>query len=195
MDLRKLTSAELGRLSVESLAALPPHPLRVLAEDIRSAHNVGAILRTADAVRAAHVYLAGFTPPGDHRLVHKSALGAQDTVPWSRHEDPLEAIALARAAGCLIVALEQTNRAASLEAFTLDDFPVCLVLGNEVDGVSDRVLAECDRAVELDQFGVKHSLNVSVAFGIAAYDLLRLWKRVSAPGPARPLFAPPTAHE
>ena len=180
MDLRKLTSTELGRPTVEALAALRAHPLSVLAVDIRSAHNVGAILRTADAVRAAHVYLTGFTPPGDHRLVHKSALGAQDTVPWSCHDDPLEAIALARAAGCLIVALEQTNRASSLETFTFDDFPICLVLGNEVDGVSERVLAQCDRAIEMDQFGAKHSLNVSVAFGIAAYDLLRLWKRVSA---------------
>lgn len=179
MELRKLSSSELGRPSAESLAAIPAHPLRILAEDIRSAHNVGAILRTADAIRAEHVYLTGFTPPGDHRLVHKSALGAQDTVPWSRHDDPLEAIALARAAGCLVVALEQTNQPDSVDRLTIRDFPVCLVLGNEVDGVSDRVLAACDRAVELDQFGAKHSLNVSVAFGIAAYDLLRQWKRVS----------------
>lgn len=179
-QLRRLGPEELDRPDGPALAALERFPLHVLVENVRSAHNVGSILRTADALRVRHVHLVGFTPPADHRLVHKTALGAQDTVPWSHHATLQEAIDGIRRDGCVLVALEQTDRPTPVATLTASDFPCCLVVGNEVEGVSDEALAACDLAIEVEQFGMKHSLNVAVAFGVAAYDLVRRWKALDA---------------
>lgn len=162
-------------------------PVSVLVENVRSAQNVGSILRTADALRMRHVYLVGFSPPADHRLVHKTALGAQDTVPWSHHPTLADALDAVRREGSTLVALEQTDRPTPMDAFAIGDFPCCLVVGNEVEGVSPEALGACERAIEVEQFGMKHSLNVSVAFGVAAYDLVRRWRHLSTdPRGSRP---------
>lgn len=178
--MRKLTPDEIARTPPAALRRAGRHPLYVIVENVRSAFNVGSVLRTADALRAAHVYLTGFTPDGTHPGVHKAALGAQDTVPWSTLPDVTGAIREARSAGCTIVALEITDRPSPLESLRLSDYPVCLIIGNEVDGVSAEALALCDRALELPQFGAKHSLNVAVAFGVAAYDLVRHFRRLDS---------------
>lgn len=155
---------------------LLPHPVSVVAHDLRSAHNVGSVFRTADAAGLAHVYLTGITALPDHRGVAKTALGAQDSVPWTAEPDVHALIARLRAEGMTIAALERTPEAVAPEAVPLDAFPLALVLGNEVDGVPADLLALADLVVGLPQWGIKASLNVSVAFGVAAYGLVGRWR-------------------
>ena len=166
--MKKLAPSEMRRTG-----AGPRRPVRAIVDNVRSAFNVGSILRTADALGLQHVYLAGFTADGNHPGVHKSALGAQDTVPWSVCRTAKDAIDDARSSGCTIVALEITDSPTSFAELKTEHFPVCLVVGNELEGVGEAVLAQCDLAIELPQYGVKHSLNVAVAFGVAGYDLVR----------------------
>jgi tRNA G18 (ribose-2'-O)-methylase SpoU len=170
--MRKLEHTEIVRPTLEELSRLDRFPIFVVLDDIRSAHNVGSILRTADAVRARHVYLCGVTPPGSHRGVHKSALGAQDAVPWSHHERAIDVVELLTSRGVRLVALEHTDASQGIETVQADAFPVALLLGNEVDGVSDELLQRSDSAIEIPQYGIKQSLNVSVAAGVALYGLL-----------------------
>ncbi len=195
--LRKLLTPEIARPSPAALAALPRHPVTAILDNIRSAHNVGAMLRTADAARLEALVLCGYTPTPEHAGVHKTALGAEDTVPWSHASDPLDAIAALRARGYTIAVLEHTTAPQAVDGLPLAAFPLALVVGNEVTGVSDAVVAAADLALELPQFGAKHSLNVSVAFGIAAYDLVRHVRRLQGadgaprePAPFNPALLP-----
>lgn len=173
---KKLRLDELGRPSPAELDALPRHPLVVVLDRIRSAYNVGSIFRTADAARVAHIYVTGFTPTPEHRKVAKTALGAEDTVPWSYEADPAALLDRLRADGYTLAALEQTDRPTRIGAVQPTDFPLALVLGNEVDGVQQHLIGQCDLALEIPQYGAKHSLNVSVAFGIAAIGLVERWR-------------------
>lgn len=168
--MRKLSHGELTRLRLTS-EPRERHPIAVLLENVRSVHNVGSILRTADAARLDRVVCAGITARPDHRGIHKTALGAEDTVPWSHESEPLRALASLKAQGFTLVALEQTDAPIRVDALSLERFPLCLVVGNEVEGVSQAVLDRCDFAIELPQFGQKQSLNVSVATGVATYLL------------------------
>ena len=148
------------------------HPLVVVVPDIRSAHNVGAIFRTADSAGLRHVYLSGFTPTPEHRGVIKTALGAQEAVAWSHEVEVLPLLERLRDEGYTLAALEITDRAIAPEAIAAEHLPLALVLGNEVHGVSREVLDAVDLHLALPQYGIKASLNVSVAFGIAAYALV-----------------------
>ncbi len=177
--LHKLRHHEIPRPTPEALAALPRHPVAAVLADVRSIHNVGAMFRTADALRLGHLYLCGYTGTPDNRAIHKTALGAQDTVPWTHHADPLAAIAALRAEGYTIGALEITDAPTPLDALTLGHFPLACIVGNEVTGVDDTLMAQADLALELPQFGAKQSLNVSVAFGVMFYDLVRHYRRLS----------------
>ena len=174
-----------GRFA-DSTAARPPavvtlpHPIAVLAHDIRSAHNVGSVFRTADSAGLARVVLSGFSATPAHRGVAKTALGAQDAVAWTHAEDVHQAIAGLRAEGYTIAALERTDGARSIADVSSEQFPLALVLGNEVTGVPADVLAACDLAIGLPQYGTKQSLNVSVAFGIAAYGLVGRFRGMEA---------------
>ncbi|PAP77801.1 TrmH family RNA methyltransferase [Rubrivirga marina] len=151
---------------------MPPHPIVVVAHDLRSAYNVGSIFRTADSAGLAGVVLTGFTATPDHRGVAKTALGAEDAVSWRHVEDVHDAIAELRAEGYTIAALERLPEAVGLGDVPAEAFPLALVLGNEVHGVPPDVLDAADLVVGLPQYGVKASLNVSVAFGVAAYGLV-----------------------
>lgn len=151
---------------------MPPHPIVVVAHDLRSAHNVGSVFRTADSAGLARVVLTGFTPTPDHRGVLKTALGAQDAVPWVYVEGLDEALRQLTAEGYTVAALERTPAAIAPADVPASAFPLALVLGNEVHGVPPEVLAAADLVVGLPQYGVKASLNVSVAFGVAAYGLV-----------------------
>lgn len=155
------------------------HPVAIVLENIRSAHNVGSILRTADALRLERVFCCGFTPDGSHRAVHKAALGAQDTVPWSHEQDAVSLVQRLRKEGYTIAALEITDTPSDASALTSSSFPICIVAGNEVTGVSDELIRECDLALELAQFGVKQSLNVSVATGVMLYDVIRSFRSLT----------------
>jgi tRNA G18 (ribose-2'-O)-methylase SpoU len=173
---RKLRPDEIDRPSPGDLDALPRHPVAVVLDNIRSAYNVGSIFRTADAARIGHVYVTGYTPTPEHRSVAKTALGAEHTVPWSQHEDPLPLLDLLRADGHTLAALEQTDSPTAISAVTRGQFPLTFVVGNEVEGVQQAILDRCDLALEIPQYGAKHSLNVSVAFGVAAFGLVARWR-------------------
>lgn len=151
---------------------MPPHPIVVVAHDLRSAHNVGSVFRTADSAGLAAVVLTGFTPTPEHRGVLKTALGAQDAVPWRHAGDVHGALAALRAEGYSVAALERAPGAVGPAEVPAGAFPLALVLGNEVDGVPPDVLEAADLVVGLPQYGAKASLNVSVAFGVAAYGLV-----------------------
>ena len=166
---------------------VPPHPIVVVAHDLRSAHNVGSVFRTADSAGLAGVVLTGFTATPEHRGVVKTALGAQDAVPWRYTADVHDALAALRAEGYSVAALERTPGAVAPAEVPAAAFPLALVLGNEVHGVPPDVLAAADRVVGIPQYGVKESLNVSVAFGVAAYGLV---DRVRALGPQAPPDGP-----
>ncbi|HYE95935.1 MAG TPA: TrmH family RNA methyltransferase [Rubricoccaceae bacterium] len=151
---------------------MPLHPISVVLPDVRSAYNVGSIFRTADAAGLAHVYLTGYTPTPAHRGVKKTALGAETAVPWSQHDDALGLVERLRAEGQTVVALERTPRAVGLEQVGPEHFPMVVVVGNEVAGVPPALLGVADLVLALPVYGVKTSLNVAVAFGVAAYGLV-----------------------
>ena len=176
-DIRKLSFEEIQekRPAVEELSRTPRHPFVVLLDNIRSLHNVGAVFRTSDAVHLQHIYLCGITgrPPRDE--IRKTSLGAEETVPWSYEKDALKVIDKCRADGFQIVALEHTNKSLDYRKASYR-FPLCLVIGNEYLGIQDHIVHACDMAVEIPMHGVKQSLNVSVAFGVIAYELLNQWE-------------------
>lgn len=172
--MRKLDPHEIDRPDAQELASLPRHPIVIVLDDIRSAHNVGSIFRTSDAIRAEKVICCGLTPTPEHHAVAKTALGAEQMVPWESSPNILDALSALKDKRYTLVALEQTDRSILTEDLPGDTFPLALILGNEVTGVQQHVLDMCDYAIELPQFGGKASLNVSVAYGVAAYALMRL---------------------
>jgi 23S rRNA (guanosine2251-2'-O)-methyltransferase len=170
--MRKLKPQEVERPARSALESLRRHPIVVVLDDLRSAYNVGAIFRTADALLVERIVCCGYTPTPDNLAVAKTALGAECAVPWDHAESAAEAIISLRAAGVTIAALEQTDESVSVAAARPEHFPLALVLGNEVSGVDQRVLDLCDLAFEIPQYGSKTSLNVAVAFGVAGYGLM-----------------------
>ncbi|GMQ80950.1 MAG: TrmH family RNA methyltransferase [Rhodothermia bacterium] len=173
--MRKLKHEEIERPSLDELHLKERHPIAVLLENIRSAQNVGSILRTADAVRAASVTMAGVTPDGSHKGVHKSALGAQDAVPWDVAPSAILVAESARKSGITLIALEITDEPTRLADISDEIFPALLMVGNELSGLSSELVDLADYALEIPQYGFKQSLNVSVATGIALYGLLDLY--------------------
>ena len=185
--MRKLGPEEIAlrRIGKDEAGSAERLPVAGMLDNIRSLYNVGAMFRTSDGALARHLYLTGYTPAPPRTEIAKTALGAIDTVPWSHHRDPLEAIAVARASGMRICLLEQTDASVPLFSLTPADFPLCLVVGNELTGVSPAIVREADMAVEIPMFGVKHSLNAAVAFGIALFECVRVLKGDAATTPRR----------
>ncbi|MBL7977544.1 MAG: RNA methyltransferase [Bacteroidetes Order II. Incertae sedis bacterium] len=170
--MRKLNHAEIPRPSLSEISSLRRHPVVAVLDNIRSVHNVGAIFRTSDALLVEHLYLCGITAtPDTHPDIQKTALGAQDTVPWSYHSETSLVLQNLRERSYTIAALEIANVSRLVQDIQQEEFPMALVVGHEVFGVSDAAMCQCDFALELPQFGVKQSLNVSVAYGIALYGL------------------------
>ena len=176
--MRKLRHDEIPRRDAAAMAALPRHPITVVLDDVRSLYNVGSILRTSDAALVEEVVCCGITGTPDHRGIHKTALGAQDTVPWSYEEDPLRVVRRLRRAGHTVAVLEITDEPTPPRSVGAAHFPLCLVVGSEVRGVRDAVVAEADLALEIPQFGTKQSLNVAVAYGIAVFDVVRRYRHL-----------------
>ena len=160
------------RIPLEEAQRAPRVPITVILDQLRSAHNVGSAFRTGDGVNIAELLLVGITPQPPHRHLAKTALGSVDSVPWRHFETVEEAIEVARAAGNQVLALEKTENSTSLWDADLQ-FPLCLVAGNEAEGLSAETMALCDGTVHLPMLGHKNSLNVSVAFGAAIYEVLR----------------------
>lgn len=169
---RKLLNAELHRLNVSQYKALPPSGLVVVLDNIRSAHNVGSVFRTSDAFKVDRIFLCGIcaVPPGSE--IHKSALGAEDSVAWEHYEDTADAVRRLKSEGYSVVAVEQTEKSISLEKFIPESGgKYAFVFGNEVDGVRQDVVDECDFSLQIPQFGTKHSLNVSVSAGVVLWQM------------------------
>lgn len=170
----KKTMEELNRRAAAEMQAGVKHPIIVILDDVRSMHNVGATFRTCDAFAVQALYLCGYTPQPPHRDIHKTALGATETVSWKHFETTVDAAHAAKNAGYLLLAIEQTHNSESLETYHIQpNRPVAFVFGNEVSGVSDEVLALADGVIEIPQWGAKHSLNISVSVGIVLWEAVR----------------------
>lgn len=166
---RKLTMEELGRLSPAEYRAMAKRRLRFILDDVRSRHNTGSIFRTADAFAFEGIDLCGFTPLPPHREIEKTALGATLSVPWAHHASALDAVRRLKAEGWEVWAVEQTVQAMPITNWRpTPETGIALVLGNELHGVAEEVVAACTGALVVPQGGTKHSLNVSVCAGIVA---------------------------
>ena len=177
--MQKRTNDELkaARPTLEEVKTIPKIPISFLVENVRSVHNVGSIYRTADGMGAEKIYIAGYSayPPRDD--LSKVALGAEISVPWEQNDNPLEIAENIKSNGIQLIGLEQTHSSPSI--YEIDwQFPVCIVLGNEVTGVSDELLSVCDQCVEIPMRGVKQSLNVSVAAGVVGYEVARQYQSI-----------------
>lgn len=165
---------ELGRLSVDAFRQAKKIPVVLLLDNVRSLHNVGSAFRTADAFSCERICLTGITGQPPHREIHKTALGATETVAWNYVLRPADAAKKLKDEGYRIVPVEQTTTSTSLEKFpVLANDRICLVFGNELTGVSEEVLALADEAIEIPQAGTKHSLNISVCVGIVCWELFK----------------------
>lgn len=160
------------RVALEDARELPRAPIIGILDHLRSAHNVGSAFRSADGAGLQELFLVGYTPTPPHRHLAKTALGAVESVPWRHFETTAQAIAAARESGAQVLALEKTDDSVSLWEADLT-FPLALVAGNEAEGLSEETRALCDGTVHLPMLGHKNSLNVSVAFGVALYEVLR----------------------
>ena len=175
--MRKLGMDELGRLSVNEFRQSEKMPVVVVLDNIRSMHNVGSVFRTADAFLIQGVYLCGYTPQPPHRDIHKTALGATETVDWKYFQDVREALQELKGEGYKIFAVEQVEKSVPLQEFSAQHSgKTVVVFGNEVSGVGEGALALCDGSVEIPQWGMKHSLNISIAAGIVLWELARTFR-------------------
>ncbi|SMB95673.1 tRNA/rRNA methyltransferase (SpoU) [Hymenobacter roseosalivarius DSM 11622] len=172
--MRKLSMEELNRLTVADFKNTQKIPLTLVLDNVRSLHNVGAAFRTADAFAVEKIWLCGITGRPPQREITKTALGSTESVAWEFAPRTTDVVRRLQAGGYVVVAVEQTDNSQLLSTFQPDPArPYALIMGNEVFGVEDEVLALCDAAVEIPQFGTKHSLNVSVAAGVVLWDFMR----------------------
>lgn len=170
----KKSMEELGRMSTEEMQQAKKHSVIVILDDIRSMHNVGSAFRTCDAFFIEALYLCGFTPQPPHREIHKTALGATDTVSWQHFATTTDAVKAAKEQGYKIVAIEQAHDSTMLNNYVWDMHEkTALVFGNEVRGVNDDVMQMADACIEIPQWGSKHSLNISVSLGVVLWELVR----------------------
>jgi tRNA G18 (ribose-2'-O)-methylase SpoU len=176
--MRKLTHAEIAarRTPAEGIHQAVRVPLIVVVDNVRSLYNVGSLFRTADGVMLERLVLTGYSPHPPRKEIEKTALGATATVPWEYIRHPADAVRRFKAEGYRAFSLELTDHSAPLHTASPRDFPMCLVVGNEIVGVSADAIAECEGALEIPMFGMKQSLNVAVAFGIAVFELGRIWR-------------------
>ncbi|MEO5569644.1 MAG: RNA methyltransferase [Bacteroidia bacterium] len=169
--MRKLTMPELGRKSVSEFKGAKKIPLIIVLDNVRSAHNVGSVFRTADSFLTEAVYLCGITAQPPQREILKTALGATETVVWKYFENTMDAIRELKENNFKIISIEQTNKSTRLNEFIpTSNEKYAIVFGNEVSGVGDDVIEASDAAIEIPQSGTKHSLNISVCAGIVVWD-------------------------
>lgn len=174
MDKRKLKVEELQRISIDAFKQAEKTPLTVVLDNVRSRHNIGSVFRTSDAFRVEAVFLCGISATPPHVEIHKTALGAEDSVTWRYFDETLSALHTLKAKGYSIFAIEQTENSIPLDTLTLDkNKKYAVVLGHEVHGVQQNVVDASDECIEIPQFGTKHSLNVSVTAGIVIWDFFK----------------------
>lgn len=164
----------MNRLTTEAFKASRKIPLVVVLDHVRSLNNVGSVFRTSDAFRVEAIYLCGITACPPHAEIHKTALGAEESVDWLYFKDTMEAVEKLKAEGYVVCAIEQAEGSTMLDKLLLDKTKkYVVILGNEVKGVQQNVVDNCDMCVEIPQYGTKHSLNVSVTAGIVIWDFFQ----------------------
>lgn len=172
--MRKLENSELERKSIEGFKESKKTPLILVLDDVRSLHNIGSVFRTADAFLVEKIILCGITATPPNKEIHKTALGATETVAWEHYENVLDAITDLKKDNVITLAIEQVESAIFLQDFKVEvSKKYALVFGNEVHGVAQEAVALCDGCIEIPQLGTKHSLNISVSAGIVVWDLFK----------------------
>jgi tRNA G18 (ribose-2'-O)-methylase SpoU len=177
-NMRKLTHDEIAskRLAKDSLPQANRIPVVAIVDNVRSLYNVGSIFRTSDGAMIEKLILTGFTPYPPRKEIEKTALGATESIPWEYYRSPLEVVSQYKTRGYKIVCLEQTDSSIPYYSLSQDHFPLCLIIGNEITGVSKALIELCDAAIDIPMFGIKQSLNVGVAYGIALFELCKIWR-------------------
>jgi tRNA G18 (ribose-2'-O)-methylase SpoU len=172
--MRKLENNELQRKSIPDFKKAEKTPIIIILDDVRSLHNIGSVFRTADAFLIEKIYLCGITATPPNKEIHKTALGATETVAWEHQKFVVDVIAKLKNEGVAVFAVEQVEDATFLQDFNVsENKKYALVFGNEVYGVAQEAIALCDDSIEIPQLGTKHSLNISVSAGIVVWDLFK----------------------
>lgn len=172
--MRKLSTKELGRKTVEEFHLSKKFPIIIVLENIRSAYNVGSVFRTADAFLIEAIYICGYSAKPPHKEIKKTALGAEETVSWKHFKTSAEAIEELKNKNYKVYAVEQAEGSCELQAVSFEpDEKIAVVFGNEVTGVEQSTIHLCDGCIEIPQLGMKHSLNIATAAGVVLWELLR----------------------
>lgn len=172
--MRKLKNSELNRLSVEEFKEVTKLPIIVVLDNVRSLNNIGSVFRTSDAFLLEKIYLCGITAQPPHKDIHKTALGATESVEWEYMEDTLECVDHLQKQGYHCLAIEQAEHSVMLNEFDSSKHEkIAVFFGNEVKGVQQAVIDKCDNCIEIPQLGTKHSLNISVSAGVVLWELFR----------------------
>lgn len=185
--MKKLSMEELNRISVEEYKQAEKVPLVVVLDNVRSQNNIGSVFRTGDAFRIERVCLCGICSTPPHREIHKTALGAEDSVDWSYYEETADCVKALKTDGYRVYAVEQVD-----DSMKLDDLPdgifdgkTAIIFGNEVDGVQEELLTLCDGSIEIPQYGTKHSLNVSCTAAILMWEATKRMRAMQSDNPIR----------
>ena len=175
--MKKLSHSEIStnRAKLDNIDKVNKLPVVVILNSIRSSYNVGSIFRTSDGAMIEKLYLCGYTPHPPNKDVLKTALGSQDSVKWEFIEDAKEIILNYKTKGYTICALEQTSKNILYSELKSENLPLCLIVGNEISGVNQELIDLCDISIEIPQYGIKQSLNVAVAYGIAIFELRKIY--------------------
>ncbi|MDA8595789.1 RNA methyltransferase [Flavobacteriaceae bacterium] len=172
--MRKLKNKELDRIDVETFKRTKKTPLIVILDDIRSLNNIGSVFRSSDAFLIEKVYLCGITACPPHKDIHKTALGATESVDWEYRENALDLVKELQKEGVIVAAIEQADQSVFLNKVRFDQSKrYAIVMGNEVKGVQQEIVTQADLVIEIPQLGTKHSLNISVSTGILLWDIFR----------------------
>ena len=176
--MRKLKNEELNRLRLDEVKAVTKHQLVIVLDNVRSLNNIGSVFRTADAFLIEGIYLCGITATPPNKEIHKTALGATESVNWQYFKHTLDAVNLLREKGFKIVAVEQTDKSIMLQDFMpVPNTKYALIFGHEINGVEQEVINHCHMSLEIPQYGTKHSFNIAVSAGIVLWDMFCKWKR------------------
>jgi tRNA G18 (ribose-2'-O)-methylase SpoU len=168
--MRKLKNEELGRISAEEYQQATKLPVVIVLDNVRSLNNVGSVFRTSDAFRVEKICLCGITGKPPHREIHKTALGATESVPWEYFETTQKAASMLKRKGYALIGIEQIDESIALHQFQPDlSVPVAFIFGNEIKGIDPEVLSYLDQCIEIPQFGTKHSFNISISVGIVLW--------------------------
>ena len=175
--MRKLKNEDLQRITVEEFKKSKKTPITIVVDNVRSGLNVGSLFRTADAFLIEKIILCGITTIPPHKEIRKVALGSSTSVCWEYEKETIQAINKLKNLNYHIAAVEQTNNSTMLNNYKIPEKPIAIIFGNEVYGVDQNVINNCDSIIEIPQFGTKHSLNISIACGIVVWDL---WQKINS---------------